>query len=43
MTSDRATETFIDDDRGYRLWLRAHPDGYVLNSYRHPTQSYLTT
>ena len=32
---------FIDDDAGYLRWLVNHPSGYVLNSNRRPTPSYL--
>ena len=32
---------FIDDDAGYRDWLRGHPGGYVVNSTRPPSRSYL--
>ena len=32
---------FVDDDAGYRMWLRAHGNGFVLNAYRNPTPSYL--
>lgn len=34
-------EHFIDDDPGYLAWLRDHPTGFVINSTRHPTASYL--
>jgi hypothetical protein len=34
-------ELFIDDDAGYLGWLVGHPSGYVLNSNRRPTPSYL--
>ena len=30
-------QIFIDDDAGYEQWLAVHPDGYVLNSTRGPT------
>ncbi len=33
--------TFVDDDEGYVAWLRAHPDGYVVNADRPPIASYL--
>jgi hypothetical protein len=33
--------TFIDDDTGYLAWIAAHPDGYVVNTHRTRTQSYL--
>jgi hypothetical protein len=33
--------TFVDDDPGYIQWVRDHPDGFVLNSYRRPTANYL--
>ncbi len=33
--------TFIDDDTGYLAWITAHPDGYVVNTHRTRTQSYL--
>jgi hypothetical protein len=32
---------FIDNDRGYLVWLREHPGGYVLNCNRHPSPDYL--
>jgi hypothetical protein len=34
-------ERFVDDDIGYRSWLAAHPDGYVLDCGRRPTRSFL--
>ena len=34
-------EIFCDDDSGYLAWLRANPGGYVLNTYRAPSASYL--
>jgi hypothetical protein len=34
-------ETFKDDDDGYLAWLRAHPDGFVLYTYRNPRPNYL--
>jgi hypothetical protein len=34
-------ETFKDDDAGYLAWLAAHPDGFVLNTYRNPRSGYL--
>lgn len=33
--------TFIDDDEGYFYWLAHHPEGFVLNTLRNPTASYL--
>jgi hypothetical protein len=30
-----------DEDEKYRLWLKTHPQGYVLNSYRSPIAKYL--
>ena len=32
---------FVDDDKGYVAWLEANAGGYVINSYRTPTLSYL--
>jgi hypothetical protein len=32
---------FRDDDTGYFAWLDANPAGFVVNSYREPTPSYL--
>ncbi len=32
---------FVDDDRGYLQWLSAHPDGFVVNTYRQPSPRYL--
>jgi hypothetical protein len=32
---------FRDDDASYTAWLRAWPQGYVLNCERHPGPSYL--
>jgi hypothetical protein len=34
-------QQFQDDDAGYFAWLTAHPKGFVVNCYRHPTPSYL--
>lgn len=32
---------FQDEDRRYLAWLNEHPTGFVLNTYRSPTPSYL--
>ena len=32
---------FSNDDAGYEQWLATHPDGYVLNTTRLPSKSYL--
>lgn len=32
---------FLDDDAGFASWLESHTRGYVLNTYRNPTASYL--
>jgi hypothetical protein len=32
---------YVADDPGYRAWLLAHPDGWVLNTHRHPKPRYL--
>ena len=32
---------FRRDEPGYRAWLQAHPDGYVVNSYATPSPDYL--
>ncbi len=34
-------ETFVDDDAGDVVWLRAHPDGYVVNADRPPNAAHL--
>ena len=34
-------QMFVDDDEGYAAWLRAHPEGYVVNADRPPNHSYL--
>jgi hypothetical protein len=34
-------QVFEDDDAGYERWLEEHPHGYLLNSRRNPTASYL--
>lgn len=34
-------DEFLDDDAGYQQWLAGHPVGFVVNSYAHPTPSYL--
>src|SRR5262245_53598164 len=31
---------FIDDDSGYRAWIRANPTGYVINTYREGSNTY---
>ncbi len=33
--------TSVDDDERYVAWLRAHPEGYVVNADRPPNASYL--
>jgi len=30
-----------DEDDSYPEWLAKHPEGFVLNSYKNPTRSYL--
>ena len=32
---------FIDNDEDYLQWVKTHFNGYVVNSYRNPTPSYL--
>jgi hypothetical protein len=32
---------FVDDDAGYLDWLGRHPDGFVINTVRDPSSSYL--
>ena len=32
---------FMDDDAGFMKWIDANPDGYVLNTTRSPSASYL--
>jgi hypothetical protein len=34
-------EQFVDDDPGYLDWVARHPDGFVINTGRTPTVSYL--
>ena len=34
-------EQFVDDDPGYLDWVARHPDGFVINTGRTPTFSYL--
>ena len=34
-------QPFRDDDSGYRQWLAAHPEGFVLNTYTKPKPTYL--
>lgn len=34
-------QRFVDDDRGYLAWLAHHPDGFVINTERSPTATYL--
>jgi hypothetical protein len=34
-------QVFQDDDGGYLAWVQQHPDGFVLNTERHPSSSYL--
>jgi hypothetical protein len=34
-------EQFVDDDPGYLDWVARHPDGFVINTGRAPTASYL--
>ena len=36
-----AVVTFVDDDAGYHAWLRAWPNGFVLNCDRQPSPDYL--
>ena len=32
---------FVDNDAGYLDWLNGHQDGFVVNTYRHPSPGYL--
>jgi hypothetical protein len=41
VATDAELAVFSDDEDGYLAWLAEHPDGYVLNSYRNPSASYL--
>jgi hypothetical protein len=34
-------QEFVDDDQGYFSWLRRNPWGYVVNTPRTPSPSYL--
>ena len=34
-------QVFIDNDEGYLAWLASNPDGWVINSHRKPSPSYL--
>jgi hypothetical protein len=34
-------DCFVDDDRGYELWLIRNRRGWVLNAYRQPTAAYV--
>ncbi|PKO21830.1 MAG: hypothetical protein CVU38_12630 [Chloroflexi bacterium HGW-Chloroflexi-1] len=34
-------ELFEDDDEGYLQWVETNPEGFVLNSERHPSARYL--
>lgn len=41
LTKSKAYAVFTTNDAEYLAWLKAHPQGYVLNSYRSPTPNYL--
>jgi len=32
---------FVDDDMRYLDWIKDNPHGFVINSYRNPSQRYL--
>jgi hypothetical protein len=32
---------FVDDEGGYLDWIARNPSGWVVNSNRHPTPSYI--
>lgn len=34
-------EEIQDNDQTYFDWLTAHPEGFVVNSYRNPTTTYM--
>jgi hypothetical protein len=34
-------DRFVDDDPGYLGWVARHPDGFVINTGRTATASYL--
>jgi len=34
-------DIFRDDEAGYHRWLLRHPAGFVINTSRQPTSSYL--
>jgi len=36
-----AAASFVDDDAGFLAWLKAHPEGLVLNTGRTPSARYL--
>jgi len=38
---DGKVQRFLDDDSGYLQWLATHRDGFVINTYRKPTGTYL--
>lgn len=38
---NRAVQTILDDEQGYRSWLRQHPTGLVVNADREPRPAYL--
>jgi hypothetical protein len=35
------TRVFRNDDQGYVVWTRHHPNGYVVNSWQKPKATYL--
>ena len=41
LEAEVTVEVFVDNDSSYEAWLRANPAGYVLNTYRAPSASYL--
>lgn len=37
--SDNAV-VFVDNDLGYQEWVKAHPEGFVINTYRDDSSKY---
>lgn len=38
---DSMLTTYIDDENGYSNWVKNHPEGFVVNSFRPPSPKYL--
>lgn len=41
MSTPAGVKRFVNDDDAYLKWIEGNPQGFVVNSYKKPTPSYL--